>query len=55
MRLADLEQQIGLYNEAIAGLNTCLEVMGCDRQKLPLLVLELAGGGDRVGHQTALY
>jgi replication fork clamp-binding protein CrfC len=54
-RLADLEQQIGLYNDAIAGLNTCLEVMGCDRQKLPLLVLELAGGGDRVGHQTALY
>jgi replication fork clamp-binding protein CrfC len=38
--LAELEQNIDLYNDAIAGLNTCLEVMSCDRQKLPLLELE---------------
>jgi hypothetical protein len=37
--LAELEQNIDLYNGAIAGLNSCLEVMSCDRQKLPLLEL----------------
>jgi replication fork clamp-binding protein CrfC len=38
--LAELEQNIDLYNDAIVGLNACLEVMSCDRQKLPLLELE---------------
>jgi replication fork clamp-binding protein CrfC len=37
--LAELEQNIGLYDESIVGVNRCLEVMGCDRQKLPLIEL----------------
>jgi replication fork clamp-binding protein CrfC len=37
--LAEVEQNIDLYNASITGVNTCLEVMSCDRQKLPLLEL----------------
>jgi replication fork clamp-binding protein CrfC len=32
---AEVEQKIGVYNKAIAGINTCLESMHLDRKKLP--------------------
>ncbi len=38
--LAELEQDMSRYNTAIAGVNACLEVMGCDRQKLPLIEIQ---------------
>jgi len=34
---ADLEQKIEQYNQAVAGINACLEVMQLDRQKLPII------------------
>jgi replication fork clamp-binding protein CrfC len=34
---ADLEQKIEQYNQAVAGINACLEVMQLDRQKLPVI------------------
>jgi hypothetical protein len=37
--LAEVEQNIDLYNASISSVNACLEVMSCDRQKLPLLEL----------------
>jgi hypothetical protein len=37
--LAAVEQNIDLYNASISSVNACLEVMSCDRQKLPLLEL----------------
>ncbi|HEY9627117.1 MAG TPA: dynamin family protein [Coleofasciculaceae cyanobacterium] len=32
---AEIEQKIAIYNQAIAGINSCLEVMQLDRKKLP--------------------
>jgi len=32
---AEIEQKIALYNQSIAGINSCLEVMQLDRKKLP--------------------
>jgi replication fork clamp-binding protein CrfC len=39
--LAEVEQNIDLYNASISSVNACLEVMSCDRQKLPLLELTI--------------
>ncbi|MBW4657166.1 MAG: dynamin family protein [Drouetiella hepatica Uher 2000/2452] len=32
---AEIEQKIAIYNQAIAGINACLEMMQLDRKKLP--------------------
>ncbi len=36
-QLAEVEQRIGVFNEAIEGINTCLEAMQLDRHRLPTL------------------
>jgi replication fork clamp-binding protein CrfC len=35
--LADVEQKIGVFNEAVEGINGCLEMMQLDRHRLPTL------------------
>jgi replication fork clamp-binding protein CrfC len=47
--LAELEQMMDRYNESIAGVNGCLEAMGCDRQRLPLLELHQPESPSRIG------
>ncbi|HEY9664909.1 MAG TPA: dynamin family protein [Allocoleopsis sp.] len=34
---AEIEQNIAIYNQAVSGLNACLEAMQLDRKKLPLI------------------
>jgi hypothetical protein len=34
---AEVEQKIAIYNQAISGINTCLERMQLDRHKLPTI------------------
>ena len=36
-QLAEVEQRIGVFNEAIEGINSCLEAMQLDRHRLPTL------------------
>jgi hypothetical protein len=36
-QLAEVEQQIGVFNEAVEGINSCLEAMQLDRHRLPTL------------------
>jgi replication fork clamp-binding protein CrfC len=36
-QLADVEQRIGVFNEAVEGINSCLEAMQLDRHRLPTL------------------
>jgi replication fork clamp-binding protein CrfC len=36
-QLAEVEQQIGVFNEAVEGINGCLEAMQLDRHRLPTL------------------
>jgi membrane-bound lytic murein transglycosylase B len=36
-QLAEVEQQIGLFNDAVGGINSCLEAMQLDRHRLPTL------------------
>jgi replication fork clamp-binding protein CrfC len=35
--LAEVEQKIGVFNEAVEGINGCLEAMQLDRHRLPML------------------
>jgi tetratricopeptide (TPR) repeat protein len=35
--LAEVEQKIGVFNEAVEGINGCLEMMQLDRHRLPTL------------------
>ncbi|MDR5638530.1 dynamin-like GTPase family protein [Thermosynechococcus sp. PP42] len=37
-KLKELEGKIAMYNEAVTGINRCLEQQGRDRQKLPLIL-----------------
>jgi replication fork clamp-binding protein CrfC len=34
---AEVEQKIAIYNRAVEGVNSCLEIMQLDRKKLPLI------------------
>jgi replication fork clamp-binding protein CrfC len=36
-QLAEVEQKIGVFNEAVEGINGCLEMMQLDRHRLPTL------------------
>jgi replication fork clamp-binding protein CrfC len=36
-QLAEVEQRIGVFNEAVEGINSCLEAMQLDRHRLPTL------------------
>ncbi len=36
-QLAEVEQQIDIYNQAVEGINSCLEAMQLDRHRLPIL------------------
>jgi citrate lyase gamma subunit len=54
-QMADLEQDISRYNDSIAGINGCLEVMGCDRQKLPLLDLQATTSQFSVEQDSSLH
>ena len=36
-QLAEVEQSIGIFNEAVEGINSCLEAMQLDRHRLPTL------------------
>uniref|UniRef100_UPI00286B7AE4 hypothetical protein n=1 Tax=Chamaesiphon sp. OTE_75_metabat_556 TaxID=2964692 RepID=UPI00286B7AE4 len=36
-QLAEVEQRIGVFNEAVEGINGCLEAMQLDRHRLPTL------------------
>lgn len=37
-KLKELEAKIAMYNEAVTGINRCLEQQGRDHQKLPLIL-----------------
>ena len=36
-QLAEVEQSIGIFNQAVEGINSCLEAMQLDRHRLPTL------------------
>jgi hypothetical protein len=36
-QLAEVEQRIGVFNQAVEGINSCLEAMQLDRHRLPTL------------------
>jgi hypothetical protein len=36
-QLAEVEQSIGVFNQAVEGINSCLEAMQLDRHRLPTL------------------
>ncbi len=38
LKKTELEQKIEFYNAAVNGINQCLELMGLDRKKLPLIL-----------------
>jgi replication fork clamp-binding protein CrfC len=59
-QLAEVEQRIGVFNEAVEGINSCLEAMQLDRHRLPtlsqsdLLLLPVTDNAESTGSPVEL-